>query len=128
MRPDVNSRERDPLHRPFPMSGQEAATYGAIVTFQNAAGQRLAVHRSGPKRTALRQACAVATGHDSSFRVISISTPETIYTDLQGARLPRHDRHNGAMQFPETRMAGTFPGGMAMLHDCLRGSSDRRKT
>jgi hypothetical protein len=128
MRPDVNCRERDPLHRPFPMSGQEAATYGAIVTFENAVGERLAVHRSGSKRIAVEQACAVATGYDSSFRIISISTPETIYTDLQGARLARPNQNGSAVPFPETRMARTFPGGMGMLHDCLRGSSDRRRT
>lgn len=111
----------------MPMSGEEAATYGVTVSFENAAGERLVVHRSGPRRVAIEQCFAVATGYDSTFRIIAISTPQSIFTDMQGARLPRFGQNLAAVPFPETAICKNLPSGQAMLHTRLLGSSDRRK-
>lgn len=70
----------------FPMHGPEAATYGAIVSFRNAAGQTVVLHRTGPVKAAIRAACKDALRLDPAFLVTAISTPTTIYEDLQGPR------------------------------------------
>lgn len=72
--------------RPFPLGGPERARYGAIVSFENSVGETLVLHRKGPVRQALLEACEAAQGLDETFLVVCISTPESVYTDLQGSR------------------------------------------
>lgn len=62
------------------------AQFGCTVTFENEAGKRLTYHRTGPPADVLRQLCEAALAKDDTYRVISYSTPQTIYTDLQGER------------------------------------------
>jgi hypothetical protein len=123
----VKRRAPDPLDRPFPMSGQEGREYGATITFENADGKVLVVHRAGSKREAIMDAWGLAQFYDPSFRIVSISTPQTIYADLQGARLPRGGQNLAAIRYPETDILAGVRGGTAMLHPRLLGSSDRRK-
>lgn len=79
------------------LGGRERNLYGAIVTFENGAGERLSIHREGTAVQAVRSACAIALAMDETARVICISTPETIYTSLTK---DRNRRGNG----PEARI------------------------
>jgi len=74
------------LPHSMPMGGTEGERYGAIVTLENADGERLVVHRAGRVRAAISEASDVARRFDDTFRVICVSTPNTVYADLQGAR------------------------------------------
>ena len=67
------------------MGGESRRIYGCIVTFRNSQGGRLSIHREGAPTKALEdQAIAIALSHDETFKVISVSSPETIYQDMQG--------------------------------------------
>lgn len=68
------------------LSGEQRAKYGCILTFENEAGQVFVLHRTGPIKYGIREACAIALAHDETFRVVSFSTPQSIYTDLTGGR------------------------------------------
>lgn len=72
------------------MGGNNRADYGVVVTFENADGKRLVLHRKGSLPVAVSAACDDATTLDPTFLVICISTPQTIYSDIQG-RMPRND-------------------------------------
>lgn len=97
--------------RSFPMSGREQATYGCIVSFENENGKRLVIHRGGRVGDGVKQAIAIALAHDESFRVVSISTPNTVYTDVVG----RGVAVGGRPQLPENKLVPA-----AMLHRSLR--------
>lgn len=66
------------------ISGAKQAEYGATVTFQNHAGATLTLHRTGPITSTVRDLCNAALEVDPSYLVVCISTPNTIYGDLQG--------------------------------------------
>ena len=112
--------------RPFPLSGQESKRYGAIVTFENAAGRVLILHRAGGVRDAIDETFRVATALDPTFRVVSVSNPTTLYTDLQGARNPntdgKHERGGQTPSIPELFLCGGKR--RYMVHPRLRGSAD----
>lgn len=89
--------------------------YGATLTFENAAGELLTiVRRHVSTYEAVRQACDLALEQDDTYRVVSLSTPHTIYADLIG------NRRLG--QFPEQQTLATA-GRKQMLHPRLWGSS-----
>lgn len=86
----------EPALRP---PGRDRDAWGCIVSFENSDGKTLSLHRTG--RDALARCCDAALALDETFRVISVSTPETIYTDLVGrlghpltnaVALPEHPR------------------------------------
>lgn len=60
--------------------------FGCIVTFENDTRHRLTLHRTSPPIEALRAMCAIALARDETFQVISYSTPQTIFSDMQGSR------------------------------------------
>jgi hypothetical protein len=70
-------------------NSRERAQYGCTTTWENAAGRRLVLSRVGPPSVVLRRQAEDALALDETFRLVCYSTPETIYTDLQGARLAR---------------------------------------
>jgi hypothetical protein len=70
----------------FPLSGQARDEYGCIMTFEAADGARLTLHRTGSARESVRALCEIALERDPSYRLLSYSTPETIYGDMRGAR------------------------------------------
>jgi hypothetical protein len=70
----------------FPLSGDRRNEYGCIVTFEDGDGGRLTLHATGPAGLAVSGLCATALARDPSYRLISYSTPETIYGDMQGNR------------------------------------------
>lgn len=97
-------------HTPGQLRGELRTAYGVTVTVENAEGKTLTLHRHG--RGALERVCDDAVALDPTFRIISISTPETIYGDLAG-RLP--SSKTGAIILPEHQRLGNI-GRMAMIH------------
>lgn len=99
--------------RPIPMSPIEQQRYGAIVTLENQDSEILVIHHSGRIQRAVERAYAEATSVDPTFRIISVSTPTSIFEDLQGARRDANGRFGAMALYPEQRY-GT------MLHERLR--------
>lgn len=62
------------------------AKYGCLTTWEHPDGRTLTIHRVGKPLTALREAASIALGECEEMRLASYSTPETIYSDLIGAR------------------------------------------
>lgn len=69
-----------PRHR----SNEARNKAGATVTFRNADGELLTIHRSG--QHGLAECLAVALTVDPTYRVQTISNPRTILQDLIGRR------------------------------------------
>jgi hypothetical protein len=109
-------------------SARDRARFGCIVTFEGADGRTITAHRTGPTRVALRAACEAAQSLDGSLRVVSISTPTTILSDLVGRGSPQPSSSFRGADRPEPQLlAGA--GLSHMLHERLRGrglTSDRR--
>lgn len=75
--------------RELEMRGQDRAVFGCIVTAKNlGTGVERSFHREGPMREALAAICDILDGLDGDWRVVCISTPTSIYRDLQGSRNP----------------------------------------
>lgn len=88
--------------RELGINAQDRAAYGVIVTArEQTSDQRIVLHRSG--RDGLQQVCDVLDALVGDWRVLTVSTPATIYRDLQGTRA----REWGAeTQTPEPSVLG----------------------
>ncbi len=80
VRPEMSVR------REIPMSGQDRAKAGCVLTFENALGRRLVLHRSGAPGKTVGPMCDEALAYDPTFRLICYSSPATVYTDIIGGR------------------------------------------
>lgn len=107
-----------------PFNGKTRAEDGLLVTFTDGERQRV-VARSGARATrCLAEAISIAERWPGEWKVAVISTPTTIYRDLQGSREVRDLRSGrrvasvgsraGAFATPEQRMLGKI-GRMDML-------------
>lgn len=85
--------------------------FGATVTFKNERGELLTIERLGTMKVALAACCDAALELDPTYRVLSVSSPQSIYTDLQGSR-PRQDER------PEKRALASI-GRQDLLHPSL---------
>lgn len=104
--------------RSFPLGGVERARFGAIITFKNSDGKTLTLHRVGPVRTVIADLCDEAVMLDETFLVIAISTPESVFTDLQGHRNDPRGNFNDHPRLPEV---AHLSGKLAhMVHPDLR--------
>lgn len=101
------------------MPGRNLAEYGAVVSFRNEQDESYVCWCVGPVAVAVRDACEKALALDSTFRVVCISTPTTIFGDLCG-RSPLQD-NTGAYR-PEGNILARA-GMRHMLHHDLRGRS-----
>lgn len=68
------------------LSGDTRARFGCLTTWEADDGKTLTLHRTGPTQKALREAAVIALTRDESYRLVAYSTPETIFTDLDGGR------------------------------------------
>jgi hypothetical protein len=103
--------------RSWEPAGRDQQEWGCIVTVQNAEGKTLSLHRKGP--CALDEALDDAISLDPTFLVVSISTPLTIYHDLDG-REPHP--HTDDIQIPERQKLGRVRR-LELLHPRLRPRS-----
>ena len=90
--------------------------FGIIVTFENADGDRMSVHRPGPPETVLRQIVTDVLEFDPTFLILSISTPQSIYTDIAGKLRSLTYRGNP----PERRLVAVAGLPRELLHKSLR--------
>jgi hypothetical protein len=97
--------------------------YGCIVSSENADGKTLVIHRVGASRVALKAACEIAGELDETFRIVSYSTPNTIYADLRGRKI--QEGFTTPMSVECTVATGA--GLRRMLHPRLLGNSDGKR-
>lgn len=98
-------------------SGWQREHWGYIVTFiKNGDGKIRTGHQAG--RGALAALCDRAVERDPTYRVVCISSPLTIFSDLLG----RSKGKNETVLGPEAILLG-YAGRRHMLHPDLIGSS-----
>lgn len=106
------------------MNGRERALFGCTVTFENADGNTLSGHRTGSPLAGLAELCDAALELDPSYRVVSYSTPQTIYADLKGREI------GGGVEYKSSRVTGveitvhSKIGRREMLHPRLTLAAD----
>jgi hypothetical protein len=83
------------------LGADERPRYGAIVTARMVGGEISNAVGYGYARPALEDAIDSLERRGVIDRVLAISTPETIYTDLQGSRVRRTNKANPPLQLPE---------------------------
>lgn len=84
------------------LGGWQRSAFGCIVTaHEQETGRTDTLHEKGLPLSALRSICDRLDLREGSWRIVSVSTPETIFRDLQGTR-----RHEGRdlLQLPEQAM------------------------
>lgn len=93
---------------------------GVVVSFERDDGERITIaRRAADKNEALQEAVDAVLAFDARYRVVAISTPQTIFTDLVG-RTP-HPR-GGWIECPEVAMLRKARRFYA-LHPRLMGQS-----
>lgn len=71
-------------------SGRERAQFGVIGTAQNSAtGKTVSMHRAGPPTIAVAEIAAEVDKLGANWKIVSLSTPASVYRDLQGTRYHR---------------------------------------
>lgn len=98
-------------------SGRDRAAYGCLISFEADDGSTLTLHRTGPRAKAIRTAVAIALAQDETYRVVSYSTPETIFTDLTGGRV---DGEHGPVALPEIFALGLAKLPIELCHPRIR--------
>lgn len=90
--------------------------WGYTITFKNEAGDLLTGHRNGP--AAVAALCDQAIAVDPTYRVVCISSPLTIFSDLCGRSKGVQEKMRG----PEAGILG-WAKRRHMLHPELVGTS-----
>lgn len=67
-------------------NGPQRKEAGCIITFENPSGEKLTLESYGSPLKTVPLLCETALAIDSEFRVASYCTPETIFSDIDGAR------------------------------------------
>lgn len=98
-------------------AGREREAWGCITTFKNDAGRTLTLHRTG--LDALTKACDDALSLDATFRIVAVSTPVTIASDL-GGRMP--NRASNVVDLPEWQRLAKIKR-MHLLHPSIQPRS-----
>ena len=97
----ANPRDEMPAAQ-LNVNSYHRAVDGVTVTArEQATDERIVLHRTGSD--ALRQVCDVLDEREGDWRVLTISTPTTIYRDLQGTR---YRAWGDSTQCPEPHMLG----------------------
>lgn len=94
----------------------ERSDYGVTVTVREQTSREMDVLvGNGPVMSALMQVCDSIDGRPGCWRVVSVSSPATIFADLQGARDPDTTR-------PETVMLAKV-GRLDLIEDAARAAA-----
>lgn len=109
-------------------NGMQRATDGFVTTWENTDGKRLTVHRDGPPMEGLAVVCDQMIARDPSYRMISYSTPETIYGDMTGSRADvlSASGHSQRIGLPEVKILGRV-GRIDLVHPRLMIHVDKPK-
>lgn len=104
------------LHKQI-MSGTTAASYGCIATFENADGLVMTRHATGNPIAACRRLCDHAESIDPTYRLVSYSTPTSVYGDFVGRGI-RHNLKGEMIRFPSgEKRACAKAGRPHMIHE-----------
>jgi hypothetical protein len=113
----------------FSLPPKERAVYGATVTARASSGETITLVRTGMTALeAMRSIAAVLDALDDDFRVVSVSTPNSIERDLFANRLALDGDSAGYAIMPEIMMLGRI-GRTDLLHtslDFVAASNARR--
>lgn len=90
----------------FETNGAERARYGVIVTArEQQTGRVKTMHQIGAPTGAIHEVVETLDSMEGDWKVVSISTPASIYRDLQGGRSVRADdqyEHRPHLSDPRT--------------------------
>lgn len=96
------THQRNEANYAIPMldtSGQERAAAGIIASVRNQkTGECVSLHEFGPVIIATRAIAAAVDRLGADWKIVALSTPHSIYRDLQGTRnyhVDNDDRHPG---------------------------------
>lgn len=84
-------------------NARDRAKHGCVTTWQNADGRTLSLYREGSPRKGIASAINTALALDPSFRLVSYSTPETVYRDLVADRRTAHGRSPESIALSQVR-------------------------
>lgn len=100
------------VHRGFQknvLNSSERDRYGATVTLREQTSRETRVlARTGTAMDALREIVAEADAWEGDWRVLSISTPATIFRDLQGHRFSSGGIHGEAVTIEADKSEKTY--------------------
>jgi hypothetical protein len=102
-------------------NGQQAANAGITCTFVAENGRKHTSTLSGSPTWALGELCDEALEIDPTMKLLSYSTPDTIYSDLNG----RHTKETH-LQVPELQVLGRI-GRREMCHPSLIGEDAKSR-
>jgi hypothetical protein len=104
----------------FSLPPSERSVYGATVTARSlTTGETLTIARVNmTAKNALREIVCVIDALDDDFRVVSISTPNSIERDLFANRIQLAGKSRGSMIVPEKERLAKI-GRLDLLHPDL---------
>ena len=85
------------------LNSYERANYGVCATLRTEDGEHRTREFMGPVKSAVLELVAYCDLH--GWKVVSMSTPQTIYSDLQGRDVPTTKRR-GRLTLPEENLLG----------------------
>lgn len=103
------------------MGGGNRDQYGCVMTFENADGKRLVIHRLGNANAATHACCETALRLDPTFRVICYSSPQTVYADILGRIEHKSAAGTQTIQRPEPQ-ALSRAGLAHLIHPSIDGT------
>ena len=88
-------RKTKPLIPELNITPRERDIYGATVTIRNQETRELrTLHHAGAPGPALREIVAEIDAAEGNWLVVAISSPNSIYRDLQGSRIAFDSTHS----------------------------------
>lgn len=108
----------------FSLPPKERAVYGATVTARAPSGETITLARVGMTAlAALREISDLLDALDDGYRIVSISTPNSIERDMFASRVLLDGPGIGSMSTPERQMLGRI-GRLDLLHPSLDYMTD----
>lgn len=109
-------------------NGTQRKEAGCTCTFEAADGKRITMHRFGSPTGGVRDMCETALAADPTYRLISYSTPESIHSDITGARADGQGPENTTARraLPEQLILGRIRM-LHMLHPRLVMATPERR-
>jgi hypothetical protein len=104
----------------FSLPPSERSVYGATVTARASSGETITLARVGMTAVqALREIATVLDALDDDFRIVSISTPNSIERDLFASRIALGGDNVGTLEPSPEKVALAKIGRSELLHSSL---------